>query len=65
MNLVVRLLPAIALLFLAACEPPAGHESNWIQTMPSKSFNVLLRLYGALPPWFDKSWNPGDFALVE
>jgi len=44
---------------------PKGHESNWIQTMPNKSYNVLLRLYGPLQPWFDKTWKPGDFELVE
>lgn len=46
-------------------EAPQGHEGNWIQTMPGKSFNVLLRLYGPLEPWFDKTWKPGDFELVE
>ncbi len=25
-------------------QAPQGHEGNWIQTMPGKSFNVLLRL---------------------
>lgn len=44
---------------------PQGHESNWIQTMPAKSYNVLLRLYGPLQPWFDKTWKPGDFELVK
>ena len=39
---------------------PAGHEDNWVQTMPGKGWNVLLRLYGPLEPWFDKSWKPGD-----
>jgi len=46
-------------------EAPEGHEGNWIQTLPGKSFNVLLRLYGPLEPWFDKTWKPGDFELVE
>lgn len=45
-------------------KPPKGHEGNWIQTIPGKSFNVLLRLYGPLQPWFDKTWRPGDFELV-
>ena len=45
-------------------EPPAGKEGNWVQTMPGKSWNVLLRLYGPLEPWFDKSWKPGDFELI-
>ena len=44
---------------------PDGKESNWIQTMTGKSWNVLLRLYGPLQPWFDKTWKPGDFELVE
>ena len=36
---------------------PAGQEANWVQTMPGKGWNVLLRLYGPLEPWFDKSWK--------
>jgi hypothetical protein len=44
---------------------PAGRESNWVQTMPGKGWNTLLRLYGPLEPWFDKTWKPGDFELVE
>lgn len=44
---------------------PAGQEGNWIQTSPGKSFNVILRLYGPLQPWFDKSWIPGDFELMK
>jgi hypothetical protein len=34
---------------------PAGHESNWVQTVPGKGWNVLLRLYGPGQPWFDKT----------
>jgi hypothetical protein len=45
--------------------PPAGHEGNWVQTLPAKSFNCLLRLYGPLEPFFDKTWIPGDFELVK
>ncbi len=43
---------------------PTGQENNWVQTMPGKGPNVLLRLYGPLEPWFDKSWKPGDIELV-
>ena len=46
-------------------EAPKGQEGNWVQTIPGKSYNVLLRLYGPLEPWFDKTWKPGDFKLVE
>ena len=46
-------------------EAPKGHEDNWVQTIPDKGYLVLLRLYGPLQPWFDKTWVPGDFELVE
>lgn len=45
-------------------EPPKGKESNWVQTMPGKSWSTLLRLYGALETWFDKTWKPVDFELL-
>jgi hypothetical protein len=44
---------------------PAGHETNWVQTIPGKGWNVLFRLYGPLQPWFDKTWKPGEFELVK
>ena len=44
---------------------PEGKEGNWIQTMPGKSYNVLIRLYGPLQPFFDKAWKPGDFEPVK
>jgi hypothetical protein len=43
---------------------PDGQEANWVQTMPGKGWNVLLRLYGPLEPWFNKSWKPGDIEPV-
>jgi len=46
-------------------EAPEGKENNWIQTVPGKGWFVLLRLYGPLEPWFDKTWRPGEFQLVE
>lgn len=45
--------------------PPKGHESNWIQTIPNRGWNMLFRLYGPLDPWFDKEWFPGDPQLVK
>lgn len=44
---------------------PKGKEINWIETVPGKGWFVLLRLYGPLDPWFDKTWQPGEFELVE
>jgi len=46
-------------------EPPEGKEGNWAQTMPGKSFNLMLRLYGPLEPWFNKTWRPGDPEVVK
>jgi len=46
-------------------EAPKGHESNWVQTVPGKGWNVLMRLYGPEQSWFDKTWKPGDFELVD
>ena len=44
---------------------PAGHEANWVQTVPGKGWNTLIRLYGPLQAWFDKTWKPGEFELVK
>jgi len=44
---------------------PPGEEKNWVQTVPGRGWNVLLRLYGPLEPWFNKSWKPGDIEPVE
>ncbi len=44
---------------------PKGHEANWVQTVPGKGWNVLLRLYGPGESWFDKTWKPGEFELVK
>jgi hypothetical protein len=44
---------------------PAGHESNWVQTVPDKGWNTMLRLYGPLEPWFDKTWRPSAIELVK
>ncbi|UZE96357.1 DUF1254 domain-containing protein [Alkalimarinus alittae] len=44
---------------------PAGKESNWTQTVPKKGWYTLLRLYGPLEPWFDKTWRPGEIELVK
>jgi len=36
---------------------PEGRESNWIPTIPGKSWFPVLRLYGPLEPWFEGSWR--------
>src|SRR5208283_1875910 len=42
---------------------PAGEEHNWVQTIPKKGWFMILRLYGPLEPWFDKTWRPGEIEL--
>jgi hypothetical protein len=44
---------------------PADMASNWVQTIPGKSWFMILRLYGPLEPWFDKTWRPGEIELVK
>jgi hypothetical protein len=43
---------------------PKDHESNWVQTVSGKGWNVLFRLYGPEQAWFDKTWKPGEFEVV-
>ena len=42
---------------------PAGKESNWVQTVPGQTWFTILRLYGPLEPWFNKTWKPGEIEL--
>ena len=44
-------------------EAPAGKGSNWVQTIPGKGWFMILRLYGPLEPWFNKTWRPGEIEL--
>jgi hypothetical protein len=45
-------------------EAVPGKESNWIQTARGKGWFIILRLYGPLEPWFDKTWKPGEIELI-
>jgi len=44
---------------------PKGHEKNWIQTVPKKSWFLVIRFYGPLKPFYDKTWKPGEIELVK
>jgi hypothetical protein len=46
-------------------EAPEGKEANWIQTVPGKGWFIMLRMYGPLEPWFDKTWKPSEIELVK
>ena len=44
---------------------PAGVQpGNWIQTVPGKGWNTILRLYSPLEPFFAKAWRPSEIELV-
>jgi hypothetical protein len=43
---------------------PAGTENNWIQTIPRKSWFMILHLYEPKPSWYDKTWGPGEIELM-
>ncbi|HEY7304221.1 MAG TPA: DUF1254 domain-containing protein [Bryobacteraceae bacterium] len=45
--------------------PPAGKESNWVKTIPSKGFFLYFRWYGPLQAYFDKSWKLPDIQEVK
>ena len=44
---------------------PDGHESNWVETIPGKSWFQLFRLYGPLQPWFDQTWRLNEFEPLD
>jgi len=46
-------------------EAPKGHEENWIQTVPGKSWFLVIRFYGPLKPFYDKTWQPGEIELIK
>ena len=45
-------------------QPPKGQEGNWLQTVPGKSWFTILRMYGPLQPWIDKTWRPSEIEWV-
>ena len=44
---------------------PEGQEANWLETVPGKSWFTILRMYGPLEPWINKTWRPGEIELVK
>ena len=39
---------------------PNDFETNWLETIPGKSWFVVLRMYGPEPAWIDKKWRPSE-----
>lgn len=44
---------------------PMGKQKNWLQTVPGRSWFIVLRMYGPEKTWLDKPWRPGEFELVK
>lgn len=40
-------------------------ENNWLETIPGKSWFVILRMYGPKKEWLDKIWRAGEIELVK
>ena len=40
-------------------------KANWIQTVPGKGWNTILRLYSPTEAWFDKTWRPGEIERLQ
>ena len=60
----IRMNPDGGVTIWFGAKAPVGQEKNWVQTMPGTGYNIALRLYGPLQPWFDKTWRPGDVEEV-
>ena len=39
---------------------PSAPDANGIQTRAGKGWFPILRIYGPLESWFDKTWRPGE-----
>jgi hypothetical protein len=52
-------------VYFAPAQPAGVERGNWIQTDPTKGWWTILRLYSPLPPFFDKSWRPGEIEMVK
>ncbi len=52
-------------VYFAPKKPAGVNDGNWIQTDPTKGWNVLLRLYSPLEPFFAKTWRPSEIEQVK
>ena len=48
-----------------APKAPKGYGNNWLETVPGKSWFIILRMYGPLKPWLDQTWRPSEVELVK
>lgn len=45
--------------------PKKLEGKNWLQTIPGKSWFVILRMYGPLKPWIEKKWRASEIEEVK
>ena len=50
-------------MYFGPSKPAGVNDGNWIQTMPGKGWNTILRLYSPLEPFFTKAWRPSEIEL--
>ena len=43
---------------------PAGKETNWIPTDPTRPFDVMFRAYAPTKAFFEKTWKLPDIPRV-
>jgi hypothetical protein len=51
-------------VYFGPTQPVGVKRGNWVQTMPGKGYNVMLRLYSPLESFFTKAWRPSEIELV-
>lgn len=52
-------------IYFGPTQPNGVARGNWIQTDPKKGWFTILRLYGPLPSFFEKTWRPTEVELVK
>jgi len=52
-------------IYFGPSKPADAKEGNWIQTMPSKGWFTLLRLYSPKVSFFDRTWRLSEIELVK
>jgi hypothetical protein len=46
-------------------KPPKGYENNWLESIPGKSWFIVLRMYGPEEAWIEKTWQPSEIEMVK
>jgi hypothetical protein len=52
-------------IYFSPTQPQGAPRGNWIQTMPSKGWFTILRLYSPLEPFFTKEWRLSEIEQVK